>query len=108
MTMQEKIDELIIEIQVKSFESMIRLKPQNYKHTTTYLEKCIEVQKVIEDDVHFVLKNADLPEELKETLINLLKGSEEVTAELRQRKEILDIGTVTKIPVTMPMKMEIN
>ena len=41
-------------------------------------------------------------------LINLLKGSEEVTAELSQRKEILDIGTITKIPVTMPMKMEIN
>ena len=106
--MQEKIEELLIEIQIKTFESMIRLKPQNYKETTMYLEKCIEVQKVIEDDIHFVLKNANLPEEHKKDLINLLKGSEEVTAELSQRKEILDIGTITKIPVTMPMKMEIN
>lgn len=106
--MQEKIEELLIEIQIKTFESMIRLRPQNYKNTTKYLEKCIEVQKVLEDDIHFVLKNANLPEEHKKDLINLLKGSEEITAELRQRKEILDVSNSTKIPITMPMKTEIN
>lgn len=103
--MQEKLDECLIQIQVKSFESVLRLRPENIKETKEYFSKCAQVQKEIEDLVEFILNNSEnLPDEVKSSLEDLLKGSRNLRIELESKAAIFSFN----VPVIMPQKMEIN